>query len=37
MDLAKDSMKNVWYKLMALKPLLRQLNNREFGFINQKN
>ena len=29
-------MKEIWYKLKALHPALRQLNRREFQYIGQK-
>lgn len=36
MNLVKDSMKSMWYKMIALKPLLTHINNMEFRFINKK-
>ena len=31
-----EVMKEIWYKLKALQPALRQLNRREFQYIGQK-
>nr|XP_009592142.1 uncharacterized protein LOC104089033 [Nicotiana tomentosiformis] len=33
--LSADPMKNVWYKMKVLRPLLRQLNNKEFRGIKE--
>ena len=31
-----EVMKEIWYKLKALQPVLRQLNKKEFQYIGQK-